>query len=109
MKTFYHVTLKENYEKIKNEGLVPSIGTLSQLAEENVARVYLFPSLEDMENALLNWLGEQINDEYGEDVECCSLKIDLPDTFPISFGEIEYEVYSYDTIPPQYISYLKDE
>ena len=67
MKTFYHVTLLENWKSIKENGLIPKIGELSKLIDETQKRIYLFPNIEDMENALYNWLGETINDLYGED------------------------------------------
>lgn len=109
MKTFYHVTLLENWKSIKENGLIPKIGELSKLIDETQKRIYLFPNIEDMENALYNWLGETINDLYGEDIECCSLKITLPDDFPIENGDVEYEVYSYQKIPSQYISFFREE
>ena len=60
-----------------------------------------------METALGNWLGIELNDLYGESTECCSLKITLPDDFPIAEGETEYECYSYTPIDKKYIKYLK--
>lgn len=109
MKTYYHVTLTQNLQSIFTHGLKPSIGELSQSCNETVPKIYLFPSLSDMETALSSWLGETINEQYGETIECCSLEISVPDNFPIQEGDVEYEVYSYSTIPPQYIRYLKEE
>lgn len=109
MKTYYHVTLKKNLESILNNGLLPKIGELSRLCDEKEKRIYLFPSLNDMETALGNWLGIELNDLYGESTECCSLKITLPNDFPIAEGETEYECYSYVPIDKKYIKYLKDE
>ena len=90
-------------------GLIPHIGTLSKECNETKSRIYLFPDIQTMETALSSWLGEMINATYGEDVHLCSLKIVLPDKFPIEQGEVEYEVYANEVIPPRYISYLKDE
>ena len=109
MKIYYHVTLKSNLKSILEKGLYPQIGTLSELCNETEERIYLFPSIEDMENALGNWLGEEINKLYGEDIDCCSLKITLPDNFPIVKGDVDYECYSYHHIDKKYITYLKDE
>lgn len=110
MQVFYHVTKLENYNNIMEKGLIPQIGELSIDCDEDVPRVYLFPTLDDMENALGNWLGEWYEENYGEDIELCSLKISLPDTFPISYNdEVPYECYSYDVIESKYIEFLKEE
>lgn len=107
--TYYHVTLKENLDSILKNGLIPKIGPLSKMADEPIERIYLFPSSYDMDMALMQWFGEVINETYGESVECCSLKIDLPKNFPITFGTVPYECYSYVPIPPEYIEYFMDE
>ena len=90
-------------------GLIPHIGTLSKLYGETSARIYLFPTQEAMETALSSWLGENIDAEFGDNISCCSLKIQLPDNFPIIPGEVEYECYCEDVIPPKYITYFKEE
>ena len=105
MKTFYHVTKTENLEKIIKEGLVPKIGELSKIANEEIERIYLFPNEDDMNTALSSWFGEC----FEEDEELSSLNIDLPDDFPIFEGEVEYEAYSYDIIPSKYISFFREE
>ena len=109
MKTFYHVTLLNNLNSIMTSGLIPHIGHLATLCDETKSRVYLFPTQEDMETALSSWLGEAIEAEFGEKVECCSLKIQLPDNFPITEGDVEYECYCEYVIPPKYITYFKNE
>lgn len=62
-----------------------------------------------MNTALSSWLGETINNLYGEDVACCSLKVTLPDEWEIIQDECEYEAYSLQTIPPKYIKFHKTE
>lgn len=109
MKTYYHVTLLNNLNSIMSLGLVPTIGTLSKLCDEKNNKVYLFPTKTDMETALSSWLGEVIDDTYGEQIECCSLEIVLPDDWPIQPGECEYEVYATDIIPAKYIKFFKLE
>ena len=109
MRTVYHVTLKDNLIDIFENGLIPKIGELSAKAEEPIERIYLFPNIDDMNTALANWFGEVLEETFGEYVNCCSLKIELPDNFPLSEGEVEYECYSYIPIPPKYISYFRDE
>ena len=104
---YYHVTLAENLNNILQEGLIPLIGERSLEIEEKEALVYLFSSIEDMECAVMQWLGDWYKDKYGEDVKLISLKIDLPPTFPIENREVEYESVSRDVIPPKYISFFK--
>ena len=108
MKTFYHVTKKSNLESIKKNGLIPKIGLLAMDANESIERIYLFNNVEDMDNALMNWLGIALEDYFGELEEFISLKIDLPDNFPIQRTQI-YESYCYETIPSNYISFFREE
>lgn len=105
----YHVTLMKNLESIMNEGLIPCIGERSKDCGENEKLVYMFPSLEEMENALFNWLGEWYNDNYGEDIKLTSLEINLPDEFPIYLGEVEYEVVCKEVILPKFIKFFREE
>lgn len=103
IQTYYHVTLTNNLSSIFELGLIPQIGHLSKLCGEEQAKIYLFPDQDSMENAILSWMGENIDDEFGEDAECCYLEISLPDGFNIQSGETGYECYCFDTIPPKYI------
>ena len=57
--TFFHVTRAENLSDIMRGGLVPSIGARSQAAKERHPAVFLFSSRDAMEDALMNWLGEE--------------------------------------------------
>lgn len=69
---FYHVTEKNNLDSIMNHGLQPRVGPRSEELGEKEAAVYLFPDLESVENALMNWLGA----EFDDDSELVILKID---------------------------------
>lgn len=60
-----------------------------------------------MECAVMQWLGDWYEDEYGEDVELACLKINLPYNFPIKNGEVEYEYISRDVIPSEFIKFFK--
>lgn len=53
-----HLTPANNLVSIAANGLLPSIGPLSKLAGETTPRVYLFPSANEADVALHNWLGE---------------------------------------------------
>ena len=64
---YFHVTPKENIGQIMSNGLIPAIGPRSEEANEDVALVYMFPNVSDMETALANWLGEcfEEDEDYG--------------------------------------------
>ena len=94
MRKLYHVTLMSNLDDIMRNGLEPRLGERSKEVGEVRKAIYLFPTIDDMDCALGQWLGDWYNDEYGEDVPLASLEITLPDNFPIEDGEVEYEVLS---------------
>lgn len=106
---YYHVTLLSNLESILKDGLLPKVGERSMQARESKPAVYLFPSIEDMEDALMNWLGDLFIDFYGENTPLAVLEVNLPLGFPIKKGEVEYESISEVTIPPIYISFIREE
>lgn len=105
MKTYYHVSEKQNLDSIMKKGLVPQIGERSQENNEEAA-VFLFPTKDDMDTALSQWLGEWYEDI---DIVLMSLQIILPDDFPILDSNVDYEKVCKVIIPPEYIKYLKDE
>ena len=96
MKNFYHVTRLCFLDNILTRGLIPQIGDLSKKANETVKRIYLFDSKDALENAMLNWLGEEFEDE-----DVCYLEINLPNNFPIKRDG--FECFSLAVIPPKYI------
>lgn len=102
---FYHVTLLSNVKSIMKQGLIPQRGERS--AQLNDRGIFLFSSRDDMENALMNWLGQEYEDL---DVDLASLEITLPKDFPISpTPGAEYEWVTQTPIPPEYISFLQVE
>lgn len=106
---YYHVTLVSNLESILKDGLLPMIGERSIEAKESEPAVYLFPTIVDMEDALMNWLGDWYTDTYGANVPLAVLEVDVPIDFPIKKGEVEYESVSDITIPSRYISFIREE
>ena len=104
---YYHVTLAKNVNSNLKEGLIPKIGERSLEIGEKEPLVYLFPNQEDMECAVMQWLGDWYEDEYGENVKLACLKVEVPYQFPIENGEVEYECTSKYTIPSKYISFFK--
>ena len=107
---YFHVTPMENLEGILQNGLQPMIGERSIDCNENKKAIYLFHSISDMDNALLNWLGEC----FPEDIDLAILQIDVPDGFPIttekdSNGDDFFESVCLEPIPVDYISAIYDE
>lgn len=62
-KYLFHVSPARNADSILAHGLIPRIGPRSKKAGEPGPAVYLFHDRDDMEDALDNWLGEEIGDE----------------------------------------------
>lgn len=63
--------------------------------------VYLFNSRVAAEDALMNWLG----DEFDNDTELAMLELELPDSFPVEqTRNFEYEYIADIDIPAEYIT-----
>lgn len=103
MKILYHLTTADAVPQILKVGLKPRIGKISKLCRETQERIYFFPTLRDFQNAADNWLIDTFENEYGEGIKLCLLEIKVPDIFPILKGNVDYEAYSYQNIPPEYI------
>lgn len=96
--TRYHVTPSSNVDSIRKNGLQPRIGERSLSAGEKTPAVFLFANQDDLEQALLNWLGEIFEDE-----DLVILEIQLPLEYKQSLAQSEYEITCSVAIPPQYI------
>ncbi len=99
--TYYHISPSSNRRSILKNGLIPQIGNNSESLGEIEDGIYLFPSMDDLENALSNWLGELYDDD---EIELDIFEVTLPENFPLE-SDVEYEVRSLTQIPPKYISY----
>jgi len=99
---YYHITPAENLPSISRDGLVPAIGPRSKELGERVSAVYLFPSIESMEDALANWLG----DAFDEDVVLALLAVDVDERQCIHTGA-DYEVSLQHTVDPMYLRLLE--
>lgn len=105
--TFYHVTSCTNAHKISREGLQPQIGERSEACGEQIPAIFLFASQESMENALTNWLGEELGDE-----RITILEIRLPKSYEddlVFDPAVGYEVRCLRDIPPDYIVFLNED
>ena len=105
---YYHVTLMENVPSIRKNGLLPQIGERSEELGETEKAIYLFPSKEDMDNALMNWLGEWYNEEYGEDCDLAILEVRLPEEISVMDEGVGYEVVCKEKIPAECIRYFDE-
>lgn len=107
---FYHVTPTENVSRIMSEGLVPQRGPRSvQLESED--GIYLFKTMEGVENALSNWLGEEFEED---DVSLTLLGVELPPEAQRRLNEqgddhASYEVVVTTPIPAQYIQIISED
>ena len=109
MKTFYHLSLKDHEQSILENGLIPQWGARSELINEVMNAVYLFKSEQDVENALLNWYGEWCEDNgIGED-EVVLFRVTLPEEFTTFSSPEQFEVFTTEHIPSEYIEFMRYE
>lgn len=101
---FYHVTPAANVPAIMRDGLVPRIGDRSAALGEQEAAIYLFPSIEAAEDAIMNWLG----DEFEEDEPMTLLRVNLPDHARTHEGA-DFEKVVLDAIAPENIEIEQSE
>ena len=59
----YHVTPATNLDAVMRDGLIPHMGLRSRQLGEAQPAVYLFPTINDVTNAVANWFGECFHDE----------------------------------------------
>ena len=93
-KIYYHVTKTENVDSILNNGLLPSIGNRSVKIEKE-PMTFLFGSVEDAEDAMMNWLGDEMGDS-----PCSLLKINTN----AKLTKNGFEYFTKGVIPPENIS-----
>lgn len=98
----YHVTPIENWSSIQTQGLKPQIGPRAQRIDEPIEAVYLFPTLMDLEDALMNWLGDELPTGELAILEVVKDGLTLEKT-------VGYELVSRHPIPASAISLLRIE
>lgn len=87
MPILYHLTPLAKIADILREGLVPQIGQRSKLAGETQPAIFCFHDLTQVEDALMQWIG----DYFDEDEPLAVLRIAAPDDVLIGEGA-GYEV-----------------
>lgn len=98
----YHVTPTKNLSKILKQGLIPRVGDRSQKIAGEEEGIFTFPDKESAENAVMNWLG----DEFNEDEELSLLAINI-DGLKTTKGA-DYEIIIKDKIDPSRIKVTRD-
>jgi len=99
---YYHVTATKNLPNIQRSGLKPKIGQRSILLGESENLIYLFKSREDAEDAVMNWLG----DEFEEDERLALLEVNVPDNKVAVTRGAEYEYTAKSAIPANLIKVI---
>lgn len=101
----YHVTDRKNLKSIMKNGLEPRVS--QDYGEDgDIKGVYLFKTLDDTHNALLNWLGiriEEWEEETGEEYDDVVLKIDITGLEATLLDTVEFEWTSIENIDPSRI------
>jgi len=92
----YHVTTKKHWNSIKRNGLKMAV---PQDMEGEEIGVYLFRNMNDVEDALMNWLG----DRFDEDEELIVIKVNGIYVDTVSSDAADYEVIAKNDIPKQAI------
>jgi len=100
---YYHVTPTENVPQIMAEGLVPQRGPRSVQLESGDG-IYLFKTMEGVENALMNWLGDELEHD-----SLTLLGVELPPDAKTAPTTADYEVVVTTPIPPQFIQILSED
>lgn len=94
----YHVTPTKNLKSIAKQGLVPTVGDrTSQIAGEKFG-IYVFPDKISAEDAVMNWLGDEFDDE-----PLTMLKIDVTGLQDHISKGADYELIVGTTIEPKRI------
>lgn len=99
-RVFYHVTPARNVKSIQKKGLVPAIGDRSSELGETEKAIYLFADLTDVEDAVMNWLG----DAFDEDETLALLRVELPDGITAQKTPLEWVVR--DPIPASAVTVI---
>ena len=92
---FYHVTLSSNVPSILKNGILPSIN--KEMGDKKA--VYMFKSRVELEDALMNWLGEK----FPEDKSLSILKIN-GDGLKVEYDpNVGFEILTPEVVHPSRI------
>lgn len=97
----FHLTNAFLIPQILQEGLRPEQGKRSRQCETEEA-IFLFTSMASLEDAVLNWFAEEVNDEVPLGV----LKVTIPESWEKNIfidPNVGYEAVCKVPIPPEFI------
>ena len=101
----FHITSKKNIPSIMSEGLIPSLGFLSDMIMESRPAVFMFKELSEVDYAMNHWYGDFIRYMYPEK-DLRLLQVDLPEDFEVE-ERYGWELVSYRKIPAGYLSKIE--
>lgn len=98
----YHVTAECNLESILTNGLIPQVGYRSKQLGEPPC-IFFFEKMEAVEDAVLNWLGDELENEHGENLELVCLEILIESDKKSDIDCAKYETLTYSAVSPECI------
>ena len=99
----YHVTESTNLPSILADGIQPRIGERSREFGEKDPAVYAFPTLDDCNAALAQWLGDwytEKEEESGRKTHLAVVEFDASNLKQRPF-EVEFEISFSDAVSPR--------
>ena len=97
MTRVWHVTFKRKVPSILRQGLEPRVGKRSRSVKEKVPAIYVFPDPTSLEDALTNWLGDEI-----PDAKLSILELIVPEDW-INHDNLRWEARILRPVPPNMI------
>ena len=94
----YHVTPTKNLKSIAKQGLTPTVGDRASQISGEKSGIYVFPDKVSAEDAVMNWLGDEFDDE-----PLTMLKIDVSGLEKNITKGADYELIVGTTIEPKRI------
>lgn len=99
----WHVTRRSSVPRILRQGLVPRRGRLSRSAKEAEKAIYVFPDSTSLEDAMTNWLGDEMENE-----SLSLLELTVPRDW-VEQHDVRWEAQIRQPVPPDHIRVLVDD
>lgn len=104
----FHVTPAVNLPSIMVEGIQPGIGPRSAVLGESRPAVYLFQTRPDVEDALMGWLGDALDEQELAIIQVSAVDCWLPPGAEQGQGA-GYELVILQSVPASAIEAVFDE
>ena len=101
----WHLTPLRHVPFILADGLQPKIGERSLRLGEHLPAIFLFPTLVDLENALSNWMGDEIEEA---DEPFALMRVHVPKGLR-TIRMVDFEIQILDPIPPSCLMLVVDD